>query len=104
MPLDFQGSKDFNLFSLSFINDFIPKHKSESEAPIRSKDFSRDRKLTLPIVIALIINMVRPGKRFGYQEVINRFYSDTGLALEQIADRRPPDKGAFCRARQKLPL
>jgi hypothetical protein len=104
MPTTAQVSKGFNLFALKFVNQFIPKHKSDTQSAFKSKDFSRDRKLSLPIVIALIINMVRPGKRFGYQEVINRFYSDTGLAHEEGSDKSPPDKAAFCRARQKLPL
>lgn len=92
------------MFSLDFLNALIPRQKSDTQASIKSKDFSRDRKLTLPIVIALIINMVRPGKRFGYQEVINRFYSDTGLAHREDFVGSPPDKAALCRARQKLPL
>lgn len=46
--------------------------------------------------------MVRPGKRFGYQEVINRFFSDTGLAHGQGIT--PPDKSAFFKARRKLPV
>jgi hypothetical protein len=104
VPTNSQAATDFNLFSLDFLNKFIPKQKSDSQSTIKSKDFSRDRKLTLPIVLALIINMVRPGKRFGYQEVINRFYSDTGLAHRGDFDGTPPDKAAFCRARQKLPL
>lgn len=104
MPITSQASEDFNLFSLKFLNELIPKQKSDTQSPIKSNDFSRNRKLTLPIVIALIINMVRPGKRFGYQEVINRFYSDTGLAHQEGFDGSPPDKAAFCRARQKLPL
>jgi hypothetical protein len=56
-------------------------------------------------MLALTINMVRPGKRFGYQEVIDRFYSDTGLAQQDQANGspKPPDQGGFCRARKKLP-
>jgi len=104
VPTDSEATKDFNLFSLDFLNGLIPTHKTDTQSPIKSKDFSRDRKLTLPLVIAIIINMVRPGKRFGYQEVINRFYSDTGLAHQEDFDGSPPDKAAFCRARQKLPL
>lgn len=46
--------------------------------------------------------MVRPGKRFGYQEVINRFFSDTSLAHEK--GLTPPDKAAFLRARKKVPF
>ena len=104
MPTLSGEKKNFNLFSLQFFQDILPKHKADTSAPIRSKDFSRERKLTLPIVLSLIINMIRPGKRFGYQEVLNRFYSDTGLAHQGGSDQKPPDKGAFCRARQKLPL
>lgn len=104
MPASSEESKNFNLFSLQFFQDFLPRHKTDTQAPIRSKDFSRERRLTLPIVLSLIINMIRPGKRFGYQEVLNRFYSDTSLAHQEGADEKPPDKAAFCRARQKLPI
>ena len=104
MPTNSEASNNFNFFSLSFLHELIPRQKSDTQSPIKSKDFSRARKLTLPIVIALIINMVRPGKRLGYQEVINRFYSDTGLASKEGSDESPPDKAAFCRARHKLPL
>ncbi len=58
--------------------------------------------MPLAITLALLINMVRPGKRFGYQEVINRFFSDTGLAHEKGLS--PPDKAAFFRARKKVPF
>lgn len=104
MPTSSKEDKNFNLFSLQFFQDLLPKHKTDTQAPIRSKDFSRERRLTLPVVLSLIINMIRPGKRFGYQEVLNRFYSDTGLTHQEGSDQKPPDKGAFCRARQKLPL
>jgi hypothetical protein len=99
-----EENENFDLFSLQFFQELLPKHKTDTLAPIRSKDFSRERRLTLPVVLSLIINMIRPGKRFGYQEVLNRFYSDTGLAHQEGSDQRPPDKAAFCRARQKLPL
>jgi hypothetical protein len=104
VPTPSEENKNFDLFSLHFFQDLLPKHKTDTPAPIRSKDFSRERRLTLPIVLSLIINMIRPGKRFGYQEVLNRFYSDTGLAHQEGSDQKPPDKAAFCRARQKLPL
>jgi hypothetical protein len=89
-------------YSLDFISGFLPQTRQDIDVSFAENEFSRDRKLTLPITIALIINMVRPGKRFGYQEVINRFFSDTGLAHDQgIA---PPDKAAFFRARKKVPF
>ena len=104
MPTPSEEDKNLDLFSLQFFQELLTQNKTDTNAPIRSKDFSRERRLTLPIVLALIINMIRPGKRFGYQEVLNRFYSDTGLAHEEGSGHKPPDKGAFCRARQKLPL
>jgi hypothetical protein len=89
-------------YSLDFIAGFLPQNRKDIGVSFAENEFSRDRKLSLPITLALIINMVRPGKRFGYQEVINRFFSDTGLAHDQgIA---PPDKAAFFRARKKVPF
>ena len=51
----------------------------------------------------MILNMVRPGSRVGYQKVIDRFFSETGLA-HKSETFIPPDKSAFIRARHKLPL
>ena len=50
--------------------------------------FTRERRLTLEITLALMLNMVRPGERLGYQKVIDRFFSDTGLAFpeQEIGD------------------
>jgi len=99
VELDDKKSKKY---SLDFISAFLPQRRKDIDVSFAEKDFSRDRKLSLPITIALIINMVRPGKRFGYQEIINRFFSDTGLAHDQGIV--PPDKAAFFRARKKLPF
>jgi len=100
-PVDTDGQK-FVKSSLDFISSFLPQHRNDIDAAFEENVFSRERKLSLPITIALIINMVRPGMRFGYQEVINRFYSDTGLAHDKGIV--PPDKAAFFRARKKLPF
>lgn len=102
MPTVELDDKKTKKYSLDFISDFLPQNRKDIDVPFAENDFSRDRKLSLPITLALIINMVRPGRRFGYQEVISRFFSDTGLAHEQgIA---PPDKAAFLRARKKVPF
>jgi Transposase DDE domain len=93
-----------NFEILNFFKHFFPGHKSEIDSSIKDKDFSRDRKLTLPVVLALLINMVRPGKRVGYQCVINRFFSDTGALANKDSSVKPPDQAAFHRARKKLPL
>jgi hypothetical protein len=65
---------------------------------------TRERLLTLEITLALVLNVVRPGERLGYQKVIDRFFSDTGLAFTQEEVIKPPDKAAFNRARKKLPV
>ena len=57
----------------------------------------------MEITLALMLNLVRPGERVGYQKVIDRFFSETGLAFhDQVV--KPPDKAAFHRARQKIPV
>ena len=48
--------------------------------------------------------MVRPGKRVGYQDVIDRFFSALASRDPKAPLLRPPEAGAFCRARQKIPL
>ena len=87
-------------YSLDFISGFLPQNRKDIDVSFVENEFSRDRKLSLPVTLALIINMVRPGKRFGYQEVINRFFSDTGLSHDQGVV--PPDKAAFVNRRLKM--
>ena len=102
MPTSCDDSKSETYYSLEFISRFLPQSRQDIDASFNDEDFTRKRKLPLAITLALLINMVRPGKRFGYQEVINRFFSDTGLAHEKGLS--PPDKAAFLRARKKVPL
>lgn len=86
-----------------FIFRFLPDSK-KIDCSLDDRHFSRKRRLTLEITIALLINMVRPGKRDGYQKIIDRFFSDTELAFEEDTCTKPPDKAAFCRARKKIPV
>lgn len=102
MPTSCDNGKSETNYSLEFISRFLPQSRQDIDASFNGEDFTRKRKLPLPITLALLINMVRPGKRFGYQEVINRFFSDTGLAHEKGVS--PPDKAAFWRARKKAPF
>ena len=104
MPTTSSRTNFSNLEILNFFKEFLPSHKSEIISSIKDKDFSRDRKFTLPVVLALLINMVRPGKRVGYQGVINRFFHDTGSSGDKDSSAKPPDQAAFHRARKKLPL
>ena len=102
MPTSRDNSRNEANYSLEFISRFLPQSRQDVDASFNGEDFTRNRKLPLTITLALIINMVRPGKRFGYQEVINRFFSDTSLAHEK--GLTPPDKAAFLRARKKVPF
>ena len=71
---------------------------------LETRFFSGVRRLSLEITLALLLNMVRPGERVGYQKVIDRFFSETGLAFSAERYVKPPDKAAFQRARQKIPV
>ena len=100
-PVENDASADF--FLPEFILRFLPDRKSlQSLLDIRF--FSRVRRLSLEITLALMLNMVRPGERVGYQKVIDRFFSETGLAFSHHKVVKPPDKAAFHRARQKVPV
>lgn len=95
------ASADF--FLPEFIHRFLPDRKS-LQSLLDSRFFSRVRRLSLEITLALMLNMVRPGERVGYQKVIDRFFSETGLAFSHDNVVKPPDKAAFNRARQKIPV
>lgn len=90
------------LFLPQFIQQFLPDRNS-LETLLDARYFTRKRRLNLEITLALVLNMVRPGARLGYQKVIDRFFSDTGLAFPGRQVVKPPDKAAFNRARKKIP-
>jgi hypothetical protein len=100
-PLEHDASADF--FLPEFIQRFLPDRKS-LQSLLDTRFFSRVRRLRLEITLALMLNMVRPGERVGYQKVIDRFFSDTGLAFPDQEICKPPDKAAFHRARKKIPV
>jgi len=85
------------------MSNLLPDVKEDLEADFNETDFTRRRKLLLPLVLAILLNMVRPGKRVGYQNVIDRFFSDTVFA-HQKTSIQPPDKSAFIKARKKQPI
>jgi len=92
-----------HFFLPEFIQQFLPPRQSLNFL-IEARYFSRDRRLDLETTLALVLNMVRPGERLGYQKVIDRFFSDTGLAFPGQEISKPPDKAAFQRARKKIPV
>jgi hypothetical protein len=91
-----------NFFLPEFSHQFLPDRNS-LESNLDARYFTRDRRLTLEVTLALLLNMGQPGERLGCQKVIDRFFSDTGLAFAQAEVSKPPDKAAFNRARKKIP-
>jgi len=102
VPLQAGNAASADLLLPEFIHRFLPNHKS-LESLLDSRFFSRVRRLSLEITLALLLDLVRPGERVGYQKVIDRFFSETGLAFSPDLCLKPPDKAAFHRARQKIP-
>jgi len=103
MPQSAGNEAAADLFLPEFIHRFLPDRKS-LQSSLDTRFFSRVRRLSLEITLALLLNMVRPGERIGYQKVIDRFFSDTGLAFTNQKAVKPPDKAAFNRARKKVPV
>ena len=103
MPTLVENEISTNFFLPEFIQRFLPDRKSLA-ALLDTRSFSRVRRLNVEITLALMLNLVRPGERVGYQKVIDRFFSDTGLAFPDQEVVKPPDKAAFHRARKKIPV
>lgn len=103
MPTLAENDHSANFFLPEFLQRFLPD-KESLDSLLDTRDFSRDRRLNLEITLALLLNMVRPGERVGYQKVVDRFFSDTGLAFPDQEVVKPPDKAAFHRARKKIPV
>jgi len=103
VPLQAENAASADFFLPEFIHRFLPDRNS-LESLLDNRFFSRVRRLSLEITLALLLNLVRPGERVGYQKVIDRFFSETGLAFFPDLCLKPPDKAAFHRARQKIPV
>jgi len=103
MPTLAENDHSANFFLPEFLQRFLPDKESLASL-LDTRDFSRDRRLNLEITLALLLNMVRPGERVGYQKVVDRFFSETGLAFSGQEVIKPPDKAAFHRARKKIPV
>jgi hypothetical protein len=103
VPVTAESDPSDQLFLPDFINNFLPPRES-LHSLLDQRFFSRDRRLNLETTLSLVLNMVRPGERVGYQKVIDRFFSDTGLAFPEQEIIKPPDKAAFQRARKKIPV
>lgn len=95
------GSSEF--FLPDFIFRFLPDRGKLDEV-LDQRHFTRKRRLSLVVTIALLVNMVRPGARDGYQKVVDRFFSQTQLDCQGDDCPKPPDKAAFFGARKKIPV
>ena len=84
MPSAAENYVAANFFLPEFLQQFLPDRKS-IETFLDCRYFTRERRLTLEITLALMLNMVRPGERLGYQKVIDRFFSGTGILFDVLA-------------------
>jgi len=72
MPTLAENDHSADFFLPEFLQRFLPDKESLASL-LDSRDFSRDRRLNLEITLALLLNMVRPGERVGYQpEIISK--------------------------------
>jgi len=102
MPLSAENENAAHFFLPEFIQRFLLDRATI--APLLDhRWFSRLRRLNLEITLALIINRVRPGERVGYQKVIDRFFSETGLAFGNPKGVKPPTKRRFIGPARKFP-
>lgn len=76
---------------VDFFKQFLPRQKSELKSSIEARHFTRERRFTLPVILALLIDMIRPGKRMGRQGVINRFFNGTWVATGELPASKPPN-------------
>ena len=90
MPTLVENEISTNFFLPEFIQRFLPDRKSLAPL-LDTRSFSRIRGLNVEITLALMLNLVRPGERVGYQKVIDRFFSETGLACSHDLAVKPPD-------------
>jgi hypothetical protein len=103
VPVTAANASSAQFFLPEFIHKFLPPRES-LHSLLDERFFSRQRRLNLATTLALVLNMVRPGERLGYQKVVDRFFSETGLAFPDQEAIKPPDKAAFQRARKKIPV
>lgn len=99
MPITPESDDSKPFFFPEFIYRFLPE-RHQLDDVLDQRHFSRKRRFTLVVTIALLLNMVRPGLRDGYQKVIDRFFSQA----RDDDPQRAPDQAAFVGARKKLPL
>jgi hypothetical protein len=98
VPTPSQCGESKPFYLPEFIHRFLPE-RSQLDDVLEPRHFSRQRRFTLVVTISLLLNMVRPGLRDGYQKVIDRFFSHT----HEGDSHKAPDQAAFARARKKLP-
>ena len=69
----------------------------------RRKHFTRNRALTLPVMVGIILTMVSDAGRSGYRHLVTTFWSAAKLVAIPLRQKLPVNASAFCKARQRLP-
>lgn len=67
------------------------------------KDFSRERILSLRVMLTLILYMVADAGRRGYKCLLDQFWADCRKCGIELGSDWPVTTAAFCKARKKIP-
>lgn len=82
MPSAAENDATANFFLPDFLQQFLPDRNS-IEIFLDVRYFTRERRLTLEITLALMLNMVRPEERLGYQKVMTAFSRTQAWPLQR---------------------
>ena len=73
------------------------------EILFREEDFSRDRTLTLRLMLSLSLYMIADAGRRGYKPLLDAFWDECRTLRIDLGRTKPVSAEAFCKARQKIP-
>lgn len=88
--------------TIIYFSKFLPDFLKDDEKQNKN-DFTRKRKLSLPIVIMILFNLVKDRNTKGYEITMNQFWSECKRFKIGIVDGGyPPSKSALTQARKKI--
>jgi hypothetical protein len=75
---------------------------SDSSLRVRTRDFSRDGKLTPDLLVVLLLFMAGDSNRRGYRHILDAFWDECASHNVPLPTEEPVSASAFCQARGKL--
>ncbi len=73
------------------------------EIGLLERDFSRERVLSLRVMLTILLYMVADAGRRGYKCLLDQFWADCRKAGIELGSLQPVSPAAFCKARHKIP-